>query len=113
MKSECTQVPHVPIMVDEVLSLLKGLQIGVFFDGTLGAGGHAKAILTAHPEIQRYIGCDKDPESLAIAQENLASWAHKIDYVHGDFGRLDEHLNSLKIPSVDGFFLTSEYRLCN
>ena len=36
-------------------------------------GGHAKAILEAHPEIKRYIGCDKDPEALEIAER---IWRH-------------------------------------
>jgi 16S rRNA (cytosine1402-N4)-methyltransferase len=106
-------VPHIPIMVEEVLSHLKDLKIAVFFDGTLGAGGHAKAILEAHPEIKRYIGCDKDPEALEIARDSLAPWAHKVEFVQGDFGRLDEYLKERKIPSVDGFFLTSECHLCS
>lgn len=98
--------PHTPIMVDEVLSSLKDLKIHVFFDGTLGAGGHAKAILEAHPEIELYVGCDKDPEALEIARAHLAPWAHKLEFVHGDFGKLDEYLKKRKIASVDGFFLT-------
>jgi 16S rRNA (cytosine1402-N4)-methyltransferase len=104
MKNEA--VPHIPIMVDEVLSFLKDLKIGVFFDGTLGAGGHAQAILQAHPEIQRYIACDKDPEALAIAKERLSPWGEKIDFVQGDFSKLDTYLNERGIQSVDGFFLT-------
>ena len=111
MKNET--LPHTPIMVGEVLSFLKDLEIGVFFDGTLGAGGHAKAILEAHPEIKRYIGCDKDPEAIEIAKERLAPWAHKVEFVHGDFGKLDEYLKDKKIHSVDGFFLTSGCHLCN
>jgi 16S rRNA (cytosine1402-N4)-methyltransferase len=104
---------HIPIMVEEVLLCLKDLNIGTFFDGTLGAGGHAKAILETHPEIKRYIGCDKDPEALEIAKEKLAPWADKIEFVQGDFGKLDEYLMKLKIQSVDGFFLTLECHRCN
>jgi 16S rRNA (cytosine1402-N4)-methyltransferase len=97
-------VSHIPIMVNEVLSCLQDLKIGVFFDGTLGAGGHARAILEAHPEIKKYIGCDKDPEALEIAKENLAPWSHKIELVHADFRKLDTYLQEKKIDSVDGFF---------
>ncbi len=105
--------PHTPIMVEEVLECLNGLSIGIFLDGTLGAGGHARAILEAHPEIQRYIGCDKDPEALAIAKERLAPWADKVEFVQGDFSHFDQYLKDKKINSVDGFFLTSECHLCN
>ncbi len=105
--------PHIPIMIGEVLSSLEGAHLEVFFDGTLGAGGHARAILEAHPEIKRYIGCDKDPEALEIARKNLAPWIDKIEFVQGDFSLLDEHLKQLKIKSVDGFFLTWECPQCN
>jgi 16S rRNA (cytosine1402-N4)-methyltransferase len=104
---------HIPIMVHEILQCLKGAHLATFFDGTLGAGGHAQAILEAHPEIKRYIGCDKDPEALEIARKNLAPWEHKIELIQGDFSRLDAYLKELKIDLVDGFFLTSECPLCN
>lgn len=100
------KAPHTPIMVKEVLRCLDGAQLKVFFDGTLGAGGHARAILEAHPEIERYIGCDKDPEALAIAREALSPWAGKVEFVHGDFTHLDQILLERQIPLVDGFFLT-------
>jgi 16S rRNA (cytosine1402-N4)-methyltransferase len=113
MKQASSTAPHIPIMVEEVLKCLQGADLDVFFDGTLGAGGHARVILEAHPEIKRYIGCDKDPEALEIARKNLAPWADKIEFVQGDFSRLDEYLKALKVESVDGFFLTSECHLCN
>ena len=111
--SKSNAAPHIPIMVDEVLKCLEGAHLEVFFDGTLGAGGHARAILEAHPEIKRYIGCDKDPQALEIARKNLEPWASKLELVHGDFCRLDEHLKVLKVKSVDGFFLTWEFHRCN
>ena len=112
-ENENRTAPHISIMVDQVLSYFKDLSIGTFFDGTLGAGGHAKAILEAHPEIKKYIGCDKDPEALEIARKILAPWAHKIEFVQQDFSELDECLKNQKIQFVDGFFLTLECHLCN
>ncbi len=113
MSSKSSSAPHIPIMVNEVISSLEGARLKVFFDGTLGAGGHARAILEAHPEIERYIGCDKDPEALEIARKNLEPWAHKVEFIHGDFSKLDEYLNALHVKTVDGFFLTSGCHLCN
>ncbi len=51
VKNKAEKLPHTPIMVKQVLACLEGVSLRVFFDGTLGAGGHAKAILEAHPEI--------------------------------------------------------------
>ncbi len=96
---------HVPVMVEECLKHFSGLSMEVFFEGTLGAGGHARAILEAHPEIKRYIGCDQDPEALELAHMHLKPWEDKIAFVNGNFSGLDKHLSKLGIDQVDGFFL--------
>ncbi len=95
---------HVSVMTAECLEYFKDARLITFYEGTLGAGGHAKAILEAHPEIEIYIGCDKDPEAIEIAKSVLKKWKDKVVFVHGDFGDLDEHLNDEKIKEVDGFF---------
>ena len=46
---------HIPVLTREVLEIFSSQKIRVFFDGTLGAGGHARSILEAHPEIEKYI----------------------------------------------------------
>jgi 16S rRNA (cytosine1402-N4)-methyltransferase len=104
---------HNPVMLEEFLSFFKEKTINVFFDGTLGAGGHARALLEAHPEIRRYIACDRDPAALQIARKYLEPWKEKIDFVQGNFSDLDQHLAERRLLSVDGFFLISECRLCN
>ena len=98
--------PHTPIMVDEVLNGFEGVKLDVFYEGTLGAGGHAKAILEAHPEIKRYFACDKDPEAIEIARKVLAPWEGKVEFIHGDFADLSLHMEERGVAEVDGFFLT-------
>ncbi len=97
---------HVPVMLQECLKYFEDRKIKVFFDGTLGAGGHAAALLEAHPEIEMYIGCDRDQSSFEIAKERLAPWKEKVVFVHGNFANLDEYLKNLNVKQVDGFFLT-------
>ena len=36
---------HVPVMLNESLNLLLGKNDGIYFDGTLGFGGHTGEIL--------------------------------------------------------------------
>ncbi len=98
--------PHKPVMVEEYLKYFEDSELKVFFDGTLGAAGHAEAILSEHPEIEIYIGCDRDESALEIAKDVLKPWENKVKFVHGNFSDLDEILDELKIESVDGFFLT-------
>ena len=99
-------VPHIPVMKKEKLEYFADVSIKVFFDGTTGAGGHAKAMLEAHPEIETYIACDRDPMALAIARQNLIAFEHKVKFVHGNFLDLDKMIASVGVKKVDGFFLT-------
>lgn len=99
-------IPHVSVLLEEMLSFFEGRKLRIFFDGTLGAGGHAEAILTHHPEIELFIGCDQDPTALSIAAERLKKWESKIKLFHGNFLHLDEMLESIHVKNVDGFFLT-------
>jgi 16S rRNA (cytosine1402-N4)-methyltransferase len=78
----------------EVLEIFAGKQLRTFFDGTLGAGGHARAILEAHPEIERYIGCDRDPRAHELAGEQLKPWGKKVEIVRGSYAE--------EVAKVDG-----------
>lgn len=97
--------PHIPVLRREVLQVFEKTTIRCFFDGTLGAGGHAQALLEAHPEIERYIGCDRDPTALSLAQKVLAPWKEKIEWIHGDYADLPRYLKERKIAALDGFLI--------
>jgi len=112
-KSSNESRPHTSIMVDEVLQGFEGANLKVFYEGTMGAGGHGAAILEAHPEIELYIGCDKDPQALEIAAKTLEKWKSKVKFVQGNFADLDQHLAEKGIKKVDGFFLIWGCHLCN
>jgi 16S rRNA (cytosine1402-N4)-methyltransferase len=77
---------HEPVMVAEVVGLLGGRR--VVLDLTLGAGGHAAALLD--DGVERIIGFDRDAEALAIAQERLAAYGDRVRVVHARFSELDE-----------------------
>lgn len=105
--------PHIPIMVEKVLEGFAGLSLKIFYEGTLGAGGHAKAVLEAHPEIERYLACDKDPEAIEIAKRVLAPWKEKVTFIQGNFADLDLQIEREGIKNIDGFFLTWEFHRCS
>ncbi len=97
---------HAPVMVEEFLKFFHGINLKVFFEGTVGAGGHAAAVLKSHPEIETYLGCDRDPEAVQLAAERLKQWKNKVELVRGNFAELDTILTKRGIHEVNGFFLT-------
>lgn len=64
-------IHHVPVLLEEVLQAFQPLELRAFVDGTLGAGGHSRAILEAHQELQWAVGFDKDPIAHDLARENM------------------------------------------
>jgi 16S rRNA (cytosine1402-N4)-methyltransferase len=71
-------------MVDQVLSLLSPGGHKVFLDGTVGGGGHTRAILEACPDC-RVIAVDRDPEAVAEARAKLAEFGERVRLVHRGF----------------------------
>jgi 16S rRNA (cytosine1402-N4)-methyltransferase len=72
---------HRPVMVDEVVALLAPVPPGISVDATVGGGGHAAAILTAHSQLS-LIGFDQDTDALAAARTRLAPFGRRVLALH-------------------------------
>lgn len=96
---------HESVLLQEVVSAFEGVDCQDFFEGTVGAGGHAKAILSAHSEIKRYFACDRDSSALEIAKQELLPWEEKISWIHGPFADLESYLKDAKVDGIDGFLI--------
>jgi 16S rRNA (cytosine1402-N4)-methyltransferase len=68
---------HQPVMTNEVVDLLGPVPPGLIVDATLGGGGHAAALLAAHPEMS-VLGIDRDPQAVAAATEALAVFGSRV-----------------------------------
>jgi 16S rRNA (cytosine1402-N4)-methyltransferase len=77
---------HEPVMVAEVVHLLRGGAVVV--DMTIGAGGHAAALLEAG--VDRIVGVDRDPDALAVAGERLAPFGSRVRLIGSRFSQIDE-----------------------
>ena len=91
---------HTPVLLNEVLESFREVKLYTFFDATLGAAEHAKAILENHPEIEKFIGTDQDLSALELSKKKLEKWNSKIELFHKNFVDLDQVLKEKK---VDGF----------
>jgi len=78
---------HEPVMVDEMLAHTGNQPAGLAIDATVGAGGHAAALLATRLELA-VVGIDRDPEALRVARRRLAPWSDRVELVRADYRRL-------------------------
>jgi 16S rRNA (cytosine1402-N4)-methyltransferase len=97
--------PHVPVLKNEVIAYLIVNPSGTYVDGTLGSGGHTESILKALTPDGKVVGMDRDPEAIAYCRERFSNDLNRIQLIHGEFGRVDEILDDLRVSAVDGFLL--------
>ena len=95
---------HVPVLLERVLALLASAlsdRPAVAVDATLGLGGHAEALLAAHPRLT-LVGLDRDAAALDRSRDRLARYAQRIHLVHAVYDRMPEVLDELGLSGVDG-----------
>jgi 16S rRNA (cytosine1402-N4)-methyltransferase len=97
-------VPHMPVLLQPVLDGLALKSNGLYIDGTVGAGGHASAILDAAAG-SRLLGLDRDPRSLEIARNNLVRFGDRVILLHGNYNTMESVAPANGFPTVDGILL--------
>ncbi len=92
---------HVPVLLREVVALLRPERGGTVVDATVGTGGHAEALLSASTGI-RLVGIDVDPDALALSGERLARFGDRVALVAGRYEEIAALLDRLGIGRVEG-----------
>jgi 16S rRNA (cytosine1402-N4)-methyltransferase len=85
---------HEPVLLREVLELLRPVVGGRYLDCTFGGGGHARAILEAAPG-SHVVALDRDPEAASRAKALGAEYPGRFTLVDWDFGKL------ARLPDTD------------
>jgi 16S rRNA (cytosine1402-N4)-methyltransferase len=94
---------HVSVLLEEVLEHLRPAPGGVFVDGTLGGGGHARALAERVQGGGRLIAVDLDPRAIERASHDLAGLP--IDVAAASYVEIPELLAELAVGPVDGILL--------
>jgi len=98
------QLYHVPVMGQEVVNYLVGDKKGIYFDGTLGGGGHAQIILDILDKDGLYIAIDRDMDAIHTAKERLKSYKNFKAHC-AIFDKIEDILNREGVKSLDGILL--------
>ncbi|MEM7518248.1 MAG: 16S rRNA (cytosine(1402)-N(4))-methyltransferase [Planctomycetota bacterium] len=83
---------HVSVLLDSIcevyVQLFSGAAPGSWIvDATVGAGGHARALLEALPQV-RLLGLDQDPDALDLARRELSSFGDRAQLRHARISQL-------------------------
>ena len=92
---------HRPVMLAEITQLFADVPAGTIVDATLGGGGHAQAILEAHPHLD-VLGIDQDTDALAAAMTRLKDQRHRLRTSHRRFNEFREALADHGITQISG-----------
>ncbi|MCL2676092.1 MAG: 16S rRNA (cytosine(1402)-N(4))-methyltransferase RsmH [Firmicutes bacterium] len=90
---------HVPVLAKEVIEALSIKKDGLYFDGTLGGGGHSELILSKGG---RVIGTDRDADAIAECEKRFKGYEGRYTLYKENFKNAKE---ILKGQALDGALL--------
>lgn len=95
---------HEPVLLKEVLYWLKVEKDKVYVDGTLGLGGHTRAILEAGSPTAKVYAFEWNEDTLRIVMERLKEYGNRLKIIPKSFVYIKEEMEKEGI-GVDGVLL--------
>lgn len=96
---------HIPVLLQEVVQLLQPQPGHLFIDGTVGAGGHAAAILEATAPNGRLLAFDKDAEAITFARQRLAIFGDRVTFIQASYAEMGQIAPTHTFHAVNGILL--------
>lgn len=96
---------HRPVLLEECMQGLAPGRGGVYFDGTVGGGGHSYEILKRSAPQGRLIACDLDENAIAAATDRLSPFAGRFQIFKSNFKQYEEVLAAAGADRLDGVML--------
>lgn len=93
---------HTPVLVEEVMSMLRPAAGSLQIDATVGGGGHTERILEASDPDGRLLGLDADGAAIARVRERLARFADRLVLRTANFRELGTVARDAGFRAVDG-----------
>ena len=93
---------HRPVLATEAIELLAPHPGSLVVDGTVGGGGHTRAILKAGADV---LALDQDPDAIAHAREELTHVGGRVTLRQVNFRDADKVLDALGVAKIGGAVL--------
>jgi len=96
---------HIPVLLKEVVEIINPKPGENLIDGTLGGGGHSKAILEKTSPDGKLLGIDLDIEAIKESERKLEKYLGRVVLKKGNFTDFIELKKECDFQSVNIFFL--------
>ena len=96
---------HVPVMLSECIEALNLKDGGIYFDGTLGGGGHSYQILKNSAPNGYLFATDLDTYAIGRASERLSEFNGRFTLINDNFKNFGEIKEKYNIDGFDGILL--------
>ncbi len=103
-------VPHIPVLLNEVVDIFKDIKDGKFIDCTLGYAGHSYHILKNNKNLFLY-GIDRDDEALEFSKKRLEPFKDRVKLLKGSFSQKIKEIDFDNISGVLADFGVSSLQL--
>lgn len=96
---------HYSVMLEECMLGLAVKDGGIYFDGTLGGGGHSYEILKRSSPSGKLVATDLDDYAIMRGTEKLSEFAPRFQLVRDNFKNFNQVKKDLGITEFDGILL--------
>lgn len=96
---------HLPVLLQEVVEVLRVKSGETFLDCTVGSGGHSVAVAEAAKGFVVIIGLDEDEDALARAKKRFEETGIRASLIQKNFRHLDVALTDARASNPDAILM--------
>jgi 16S rRNA (cytosine1402-N4)-methyltransferase len=93
---------HEPVLLEETIESLNPGPGKLFFDATVGGGGHTGRLLAAGADV---VASDQDPDAISEVLRRLAEFGSRLHLVRANFLEAPQHFAALGVSAFDGVLM--------
>ena len=92
-------IPHIPVLYNEVLECFKDINKGYIIDCTTGYAGHSSGLLNQNSSVQ-LICNDQDDEALNFSKNRLKDFENRVEFNKGNFENIIKKFEDYPIRGI-------------
>ena len=96
---------HIPVMLEECMEGLNLKDGGIYYDATVGGGGHSYEILRRTASEGRLIATDLDDDAIAASTERLKPFEGRFGIYKSNYKDFEEVFKKAGIDGIDGILI--------